>query len=272
MVDDERWRFHQNELKSLKSACVYAVGVCNLVRQSLKAIRDDDPNACAFPICEFLDRGGMCQSLEWRLDEIDHLISSVATAFDVPGMSVTKAGICVPTLTSKRRHKSAHHASLGLHYLFHGYFESKVFQRCPHLKLRFTPINGASELVETHWKEIRKELRAVSKFDCDALAAAIEVESRAAIEQCRSTMIDASSANGSERQLARSRKPHRRISKHVAIRQQRNKFSAPRRAKGQSWEEIYSAYIKVRKHQSDKKASPDTLRLAFTRKPSDADE
>ena len=50
-------------------------------------------------------------------------------------------------------------------------------------------------------------------------------------------------------------------------RNQRNRFSKPRRKKEMTWEEIYTEY--AAKYPDDKKACPDTLRLSFERNPSD---
>lgn len=66
--------------------------------------------------------------------------------------------------------------------------------------------------------------------------------------------------------VAKLKRATKKKTKTERIREQRNKFSRSRRPK-KTWDEIYQAYRA--KYPNDVKASPDTLRLAFDRNPTD---
>ncbi len=66
-----------------------------------------------------------------------------------------------------------------------------------------------------------------------------------------------------KRVISLERKIRKKKSPIEKLREQRNKFSKPLRAKNESWPEIFVKYNA--KYRSDKTASPDTLRLSFER-------
>jgi len=187
------YEFHQREIGDLKTAAVYTLAVCTNLKRLLEGIRDNQPHSAARAIREFLDPNNKCQSY---LDKVDHLIDPVGVPVKVPRRAKVQRGSDgihyekkFPLTCEMREEPLAHRAACVIHDTFRTYLWS-VWRRGNPTFIYTDDVGAATdELVESRWQEIRDELQPFVDYDCDGLRQAVEAESKAAMEQCRQSIV-----------------------------------------------------------------------------------
>lgn len=186
--------FHQQEVDNLKSAAIYTLAVCTNLKRMLEGIRDDQPRWASRAIDELLDPNYQCKSY---VDKVDHLISPVSVSVNVPRRTKMHRGPDgihyedkFPLVIEMREEPLAHHAAWVIHDMVVRYLWS-VWRRGNPGLIYCDALEATDELVGPRWNEIRGELRAFVDYDYDfdGLRQAVEEESKAAIAQCRQTIV-----------------------------------------------------------------------------------
>lgn len=193
-MSDSRYEFHQHEIDSLKSAAIYTLAVCANLKRMLEGIRDDQPRFASRGIHELLDPNYQCKSY---VDKVDHLLAPVSIPVKVPIRTKMHRGSdgihyedMFPLVIEFREEPLAHLAAWLIHDTVVSYLWS-VWRRGNPGLVYCDALEATYELVGPRWSEIRQELSGFVEYDCLSLRKAIENESKAAIERCRQTIVDA---------------------------------------------------------------------------------
>ena len=196
-MSDSRYEFHQQEVDSLKSAAIYTLAVCTNLRRMLEGIRDDQPRFASRGIHELLDPNYQCKSY---VDKVDRLLAPVKIPVNVPIRSKMRRGSdgihyedMFPQVIELREEPIAHLAAWVIHDTVVSYLW-KVWRRGNPGLVYCDALEATYDLVGPRWPEIRQELSGFVEYDYYSLRKAIEDESKAAIERCRQTIVDAAMA------------------------------------------------------------------------------
>ena len=194
MSGSRDFEFYQHGADSLKSAAIYTLAVCTNLKRMLEGIRDDQPRFASRGIHELLDPNYQCKSY---VDKVDHLLAPVSIPVKVPIRTKMRRGSdgihyedMFPLVIEFREEPLAHLAAWLIHDTVVSYLWS-VWRRGNPGLVYCDALEATYELVGPRWNELRKELSGFIEYDYYSLRKAIEDESKAAIERCRQTIVDA---------------------------------------------------------------------------------